>query len=189
MPETTLEIGQSLTSAPSNTQGKSCSVGKFITESEGWKVVEEAATWEGTPYVAVGANSVKGVRGDCSGTTYKIFTAAGFPYPYKQTGNFENYARTSNRFREIDPQKVPMQAGDVLLWLKHMAIYAPFNKDHPKYNTGVILHGKSQPNNFYTAFNANSVRPYGPFNIGTFRADSYKVFRYLILPEPADCAK
>lgn len=178
-----LAIAQSQTSAREQTQGTPCMVGRFLTEVEGWAVVAEAATWEGTPYSAIGARSEKGVAGDCSGSTFKIYGAAGFPYPYRQTSTFEEYARTSNRFRKIDPATTPMQAGDVLLWPGHMAIYAPLPENHPKYNTGVIRRGVKMPNNFYTAFNTNSTRPYGPFNIQTFRGDAYKVFRYLVIPQ------
>ena len=187
MAVTTTTIDHSQTSDVAQTQGKPCVLGDFITEADGWKIVAEAATWEGTVYSAIGAQSVKGVSGDCSGSTFKIYCAAGFPYPYKQTASFEEYARTSNRFRRIDSATTPLQAGDVLLWPGHMAIYAPLPADHPKFHTGVVRRGVPMPNNFYTAFNANSTRPYGPFNIQTFRADSYKVFRYLVMPGPSEC--
>lgn len=187
MAEAAITLDQSSTSERANTQGKDCVLGKFITEADGWKIIEAAKGWEGTPYSLVGANSVKQVGGDCSGTTNKSFTEAGFPYPYQSTANFAAYARTSNRFRKIDPAKQPLQAGDVLLWPGHMAIYAPFPEGDPRRDTGVVLRGKKMANNMYTAFNSRTNTPYGPYNIATFRGDAYTVYRYLILPGPENC--
>ena len=180
-------LEKSTTSERSNTQGKECVLGKFISEDDGWKIIAAAKTWEGTPYSLVGANSVKGVGGDCSGTTNKSFVEAGFPYPYQSTGNFANYARTSNRFRKIDKSKVPLQAGDVLLWPGHMAIYAPFPEGDPRRDTGVIKRGKRMANDMYTAFNSRTNVPYGRYNIETFRGDAYTVYRYLVVAGPESC--
>ena len=47
---------------------------------KGQGITAEAASWNGTPYSLLGMNSAKGTGGDCSGTTFKIFKAAGFPY-------------------------------------------------------------------------------------------------------------
>ena len=182
-----LTLEKSTTSEKSNTQGKECVLGKFISEEDGWKIVAAAKAWEGTPYDAVGAASVKGKRGDCSGTTYKIYVEAGFPYPYQSTAVFAEYARRSNRFRIINPAKVPMQAGDVLLWPGHMAIYAPFPEGDPRRDTGVVKKGKKMSNNMYTAFNDHTNVPYGPYNIQTFRGDEYTVYRYLVLPGANQC--
>lgn len=179
-PEVLLE--KSMASERTNVEGKECTIGGYISEADGWRVVAAAATWEGTPYSSIGGKSVKGKGGDCSGTTNKIFIEAGFPYPYKQTSTFADYAKLSNRFREIDPKKNAMQPGDVLLWSGHMAIYAPFPEGHSKRDTGVIKGGKKKMNNMYTAFNRNTDTPYGPYNIETFRSDAYRVYRYYILP-------
>lgn len=189
MAEQELTMEKSSTSDKSNTQGKECVLGKFITEADGWKVVAAAQTWEGTPYSLVGAASVKGVGGDCSGTTNKSYVEAGFPYPFQTSGNFANYARSSNRFRKIDPASQPLQAGDVLLWPGHMAIYAPFPEGDPRRDTGVVKRGKKMANDMYTAFNSNSTKPYAPYNIATFRGDAYVVYRYLITPGPENCPK
>ena len=175
-------LERSITSDKSNTKGKECILGRFITEEDGWKIVKAAKEWEGTPYKLVGANSTKLVGGDCSGTTNKSFIEAGFPYPYQSTANFASYVRLSFRFRKIDPVKQTLQAGDILLWPGHMAIYAPFPEGDPRRSTGVILHGKKMENNMYTAFNSHSNVPYGPYNIQTFRHDPYTVYRYLIVP-------
>ncbi|GAA5175536.1 hypothetical protein GCM10025771_07970 [Niveibacterium umoris] len=180
-------IARSVTSERSNTQGKECTVGRYLSEAEGWKIVEVAATWEGTPYQMVGARSEKGIVGDCSGTTFKIYTEAGFPYGYRMTADFVAYVTETNRFREIDPATQPMQAGDVLFWTGHMAIFAPFPEGHPKRETGVMKAGKAIQNNMYTAFNAKRNVPYGPYNIATFRGDKYRVFRYFFLPGEAGC--
>ena len=180
-------IATSTTSPADATAGTTCTVGRLITESEGWKIVSVAATWEGTPYRQVGDGSIKGVIGDCSGTTNKIYKEAGFPYPYKRTVNFVDYVASSHRFREILPGRQSLQAGDVLFWSGHMAIYAPFPEGHPKRDTGVIHRGKRVPNDFYTAFNDRTGAPYAPYNIATFRGDPYRVFRYFLLPGEANC--
>jgi hypothetical protein len=189
MADIDVAVEKSTTSEISNNQGKDCTVGKFISEDDGWKIVAAAATWEGTPYSLVGGSSVKGKGGDCSGTTNKSFVEAGFPYPYQSTANFASYAKSSNRFREIDRKKDAMQAGDVLLWPGHMAIYAPFPEGHPKRDTGVIKGGKKKANDMYTAFNSRTDTPYGPYNIETFRGDAYRVYRYYILPVAQDAKK
>lgn len=187
MAEEQVLLGQSATSERAVLQGKECVLGKFLSEEDGWKIVAATSTWEGTPYRSVGAGSVKGVGGDCSGITNKSYIEAGFPYPYHSTGAFANYVRSSNRFRKIDPAKTPMQAGDLLLWPGHMAIYAPFPEGHPKRNTGVVRRGVAQNNDMYTAFNANRSVPYKAYNIATFRPDPYTVYRYLVVIGPEAC--
>jgi hypothetical protein len=185
--EKILPLEKSETSERAKVQGKECVLGQFISEEDGWKIVAAAQEWEGTPYRLVGASSVKGVGGDCSGTTNKIFISTGFPYPYQSTANFASYARSSNRFRKIDRSKTPLQAGDVLLWPGHMAIYAPFPEGDRRRDTGVIKQGKKMLNNMYTAFNTRTNTPYGPYNIETFRSDPYTVYRYLIVPGMENC--
>lgn len=181
-------LATSQTAPAGGPNGASCEAGRRINEQEGWAIVNVAATWEGTPYASSGAQSVKGVKGDCSGTTNKIYIEAGFPYPYKRTANFADYASASHQFQEIFPDRETMQAGDVLLWDGHMAIYAPFPEGHPKRNTGVMRRGKQVPNDFYTAFNERTGVPYGPYNIATFRGDRYRVFRYFLISSQGKCA-
>lgn len=55
-------IDKSETSESSNVTGKNCSAGRFITEYEGRKIVDIAATWIGTPYDLIGAKSEKGKK-------------------------------------------------------------------------------------------------------------------------------
>jgi len=187
MADEQIVLEKSSTSDKAILQGKECVLGKFLSEADGWKIVETTATWEGTAYQSVGGRSVKGVGGDCSGITNKSYIEAGFPYPYQRTADFAAYVTASNRFRKIDPEKVPMQAGDLLLWPGHMAIYAPFPEGHPKRDTGVMHHGKKQINDVYTAFNDRTNVPYKAYNIATFRPDKYKVYRYLIVQGPETC--
>jgi hypothetical protein len=187
MADAAVVLEKSTTSDKGQTQGKECVLGVFMTEAEGWKVVEAAKEWVGTPYKLIGANSRIGFGGDCSGTTNKSFVAAGFSYPYQSTRSFADYAMKSLRFRKIDPRKQPMQAGDVLLWPGHMAIYAPFPEGDPRRDTGVVLRGKKMPNNMYTAFNDRTNVPYSPYNIQTFRGDAYTVYRYLTTPGAESC--
>ena len=183
-------IEKSETSELTNMAGKECTVGRFISEDEGWKIVKFASSWEGTPYSLVGAGSVKGVGGDCSGTTNKIYTEAGFPYRYQSTSKFVEYASSTNRFRKIDLAKDKLQSGDILLWPGHMAIYAPFPEGHEKHDTGVVQRGKKKYNNMYTAFNSRAnAPPFGPHNIETFRGDAYTVYRYFYLPNDSGCKK
>jgi hypothetical protein len=189
MADAPVSIGESETSPKANQQGKDCTIGTFITEADGWKIIAAAASWEGTPYRSAGAGSVKGVGGDCSGTTNKSYVAAGFPYPYKMTSTFAAYANESHQFRQISPDKTPLQAGDLLLWPGHMAIYAPFPEGDPRRDTGVMHHGQKRFNDMYTAHNEHTNAPYGPYNIETFRGDPYKVYRYLVLPSANDCKK
>lgn len=180
-------IGSSETSESSNVDGKLCMVGRFLTESEGEKILKVAATWVGTPYELVGSNSQKGKKGDCSGTTNKIYAEAGFFYPYQTSSSFAGFSKKTSRFREIDPEKVPMQSGDVLLWPGHMAIYAKFNGDESKRNTGIVNKGVSVENDMYTAFNQRTGAPYAPYNTKVFRPDRYRVFRYYFMPGDLGC--
>lgn len=182
-------VGESTTSDVTITAGRDCTVGRFITEEEGWKIVDVAATWEGTPYGLVGAASRKSVIGDCSGSTNKIYIEAGFPYQYQSTALFAGYARSTNRFRKIDPAKDGLQAGDILLWPGHMAIYAPFKPGNPKYDGGLFKHGQRKYNNMYTAFNTRTHHPYAPYNIEVFRDDPYTVYRYYVLPTSEGCSQ
>lgn len=183
----TVALDKSETSELTKTQGKECTVGRFITSAEGWEILKIADTWVGTPYVMVGASSVKGVKGDCSGTTNKAYVEAGFPYPYQMTSSFISFSTTTNRFREIDLSKDSLQAADVLWWPGHMAIYAPFPSGHPRQNTGLVKGGKPKLNNMYTAFNSRTDTPYGPYNIETFRGDKYRAFRYFLKPGEPGC--
>lgn len=98
-----------------------------ISSTDGSRITAEAASWNGTPYSLRGGNSSKGVSGggDCSGSTSKIFAAAGFPYAHQAAGTFADYAITSGLFRELT-SKDAKQDGDILSWSDHMAIYSTF---------------------------------------------------------------
>ncbi len=176
-------IDKSKTSETSEIQGKECTFGEFISEADGWKIIGIAATWEGTPYSMVGGGSSKGVAGDCSGTTQKIYVEAGFPYPYQSTAKFATFVAQTNRFRKINMANEKLQVGDILLWPGHMAIYTPFPAGHPKRDTGVMMAGQKKFNDMYTAFNSRTGTPYGPYNIEVFRRDAFAAFRYLITPK------
>lgn len=182
-----VSIDNSETSDLAKIQGKECVVGRFITSEEGWDILKVADTWVGTPYVMVGSASEKGIKGDCSGTTNKIFSESGFPYPYQMTSSFIDFSNKTNRFREIDVTKESLQAADILWWPGHMAIYAPFPEGHPRRNSGLVKGGKPKVNNMYTAFNSRTSTPYGPYNIEAFRGDKYRVFRYFLKPGEPKC--
>jgi len=97
-----------------------------ITAAQGRLIVLEAMTWSGTPYSLVGNASIKGQGGDCSGSTWRIYAAAGFSYDYRNTGTFASYAASPGPFRKLGDSEV-RQDGDVLLWSEHMAIYTTFS--------------------------------------------------------------
>lgn len=176
------EIATAVMTDRKNEQGEVRTIGRFIDEKEGWKIIDTAAGWEGTAYKMLGAASKKGVAGDCSGSTYFIYKEAGFPYVYQTSSNFIDYAKKTNIFREIKlaAGELP-QAGDVLWWSGHMAIYAPFPEGHPKRQFEVA--GSKAVNDMYTAFNSRTGHGYGPYNIRKFRGDAYRVFRYFIMQE------
>ena len=187
-------IAVSTTSEKSNTQGKVCTVGRFITAAEAKKIVDEAATWVGTPYKLVGAKSMKGVDSgaDCSGATNKIYVDAGFPYPYIQSTNMVEYITRTSRFRRIEPEKgQALQAGDIIVWPRgHVAIYMLFTVDHPMYKSRHRgRRGEYETiNNMWTAFNSGG-GAFGVHDYVKFRndAEGYFFYRYYILPGEAGC--
>jgi RHS repeat-associated protein len=98
----------------------------FITPEEGQLIANEASTWAGTPYAPdkaddpyKGNGAKKMVAADCSGSTWAIFQAAGFPYKYRKSSDFRN----GGCFKP-SPGNVP-QVGDVGVFPGHLAIYAP----------------------------------------------------------------
>lgn len=156
-----------------------------ITAVEGLKITAEAATWKDTPYAEIGDRSKKNVSGDCSGSTYLIFKAAGYPYPYKEAGGFRQYANLTGRFRELGPTEKP-QDGDVLSWLargkfpNHMAIYSNFAPNSPDATTSKVgADGKShlRKNDMWTAHRLGVA--YSAEKVESFRkGDPPKIFRY-----------
>jgi cell wall-associated NlpC family hydrolase len=64
-----------------------------ISATDGALITTEAASWKGTPYSFVGAGTTKGENGggDCSGTTWRIYSNAGFKYEYQATATFPQY--------------------------------------------------------------------------------------------------
>lgn len=163
MPEfnTTPTVDTSTTKT--ETDGKGTSVRRLLTADEGNLIVQEAATWIETPYALVGANSIKKQQGDCSGTTSKIYFFAGFPYINNDRINVPTYefpklaTGSPPRFEKVD---VP-QAGDILWWEGHVAIYV-------------------EPDVMWTAFNSRTKAPYALHSISKFRNDKPIYYRYII---------
>lgn len=150
-----------------------------ITANEALPLIKEAATWKGTSYSLRGASSVKGVAGDCSGTTFLIYRAAGFPYDYQPSGTFPTYARHSGIFRLLASDE-PVQVGDVLSWPNHMAIYAGSALQKEDATTArVNASGKSwtQHNDIFTATRPNGPA-YMPASLRYWRPDPPKIYRY-----------
>lgn len=211
-------------SKTSNTAAKSekpKDAGRFITATEGWKIVQVAKSWTGTPYAPVvkagvtvpgsekyiGGGAVKGKGGDCSGSTWKIYAEAGFPYgSYINTALFVNRAATEPDFMSAWLQKLVgsdknfvkgqhyfkkvsvQQVGDIGWWHNgkigdeaagHMAIYD-------------INAGKTEPNkvdgNVWSATNRKSEYGFGPAHTRFFDNDKkygYGIvtwYRYWIAP-------
>ena len=152
-----------------------------ISVQDGRKITAEAATWKGTPYSLVGGASDKGVGGDCSGSTYRIYTAAGFPYATAQsTAAFPDYAVQSGLFRKLGPDEAA-QDGDVLSWSGHMAIYCTFYLDSVNADDGSKTSGGVkfvQNNDMWTAYYTGGP-PYGPAKISWFKGGVMPtVYRY-----------
>jgi hypothetical protein len=188
------ELANGSTAAPSSSGGMGsaqtsesahdvheCVAGRQITAAEGVRIVAAAAQWAGTRYALIGERSERGVAGDCSGSTHKIYLAAGFPYVYQMSSTFVGYATTTHRFVEItgDGKKQP---GDVLWWPGHVAVYAEFSETDPNRETSHQGgHGTYKTtNNMWTAHTSGH-EDYGPFDYRKFRpGQTPRVFRYFL---------
>ncbi|HEY1755878.1 MAG TPA: hypothetical protein VGG72_10815 [Bryobacteraceae bacterium] len=156
---------------------------KDIPLSDGRLIVAEAATWKGTPYKENGPKSEKGVAGDCSGTTQKIYTVATCPYEYQSSHTFPEYALKSGLFRELQAGE-RKQDGDILLWPGHMAIYCSFATDPNNAKTPRLNKNNekwTQVNDMWTASNP---KPHSPPYFASrmeywFDGARPRVFRYL----------
>lgn len=151
-----------------------------ISVADGFRITKAAAAWKGTQYSLVGAHSVRGVGGDCSGSTWLIYAAAGFPYEYQATGTFLAYVRKTGRFRELGANE-RRQDGDILYWPNHMAIYSTFAMDQADATTPRINkqhHAWTQKNDMWTASHPGG-QVYGPAELRFWRPDAPRVFRYV----------
>lgn len=159
-----------------------------ISADDGKKITIEASTWSGTPYDLIGPRSSKKIGGDCSGTTWRIYAAVGFPYDYKPAAAFAAYAKMTGRFRELQAGEAE-QDGDVLSWHNHMAIRSTFSTPQEQnfrttQRTNRAGHKWTQINDIWTATHAPSAtqlvgHPYEPFEMKWFRPDKPRVFRYV----------
>ena len=151
-----------------------------ISIDDGRRIVTEAASWKGTPYVLNGALATKGVGGDCSGTTYKIYLAVQCTYNYQAAHGFPAYALQSGLFRELDAGE-QRQDGDILSWPNHMAIYLSFASDPDDATTQrsnkATGHQSTQKNDMWTASKPDGPA-YGPAALCYWRPDAPRVFRY-----------
>jgi len=154
-------------------------MGQDITPAEGVKITAEARSWGGTPYKLVGSGSIKSDGGDCSGSTWRIYGAAGFAYEYQATSGFLDYNARQKRFRELGAGEA-MQEGDVLFWPDHMAIYSDFAADPDDASTArVTAKGAhwTQHNDMWSATRPGGAA-YGPANMGYFKPTKPRIFRY-----------
>jgi hypothetical protein len=150
-----------------------------IAFADGQRITDEAANWEDTPYALLGPTSVKGTGGDCSGSTYLIYDAAGFHYEYQVAAAFQDYAITSGLFRLLGVGE-KKQDGDILSWSNHMAIFATFQNDSAHATTPrVTKTGQkwTQNNDMWTASHLGG-QGYAPAEMRWWRADPPKAFRY-----------
>lgn len=150
-----------------------------ISRSDGERVVAEAITWIGTAYALIGQSSAKQHGGDCSGSTLKIFVAAGFPYIYQASGTFRHYAASTGIFRQLLASE-SMQSGDILSWPNHMAVHAEFAATDPHATTDRVNSSGThwtQRNNMLTATHPGGAA-YQAAEQRYFRADLPKVYRY-----------
>jgi len=92
---------------------------ELVSLSEGQTIVDVAKTWQGVPYFPNGGDKSSRDQADCSGSTWKIYGEAGFPYPYSPSDNFSRNPKFSPA-----PNNVP-QVGDVGQWNGHVLIYDP----------------------------------------------------------------
>jgi RHS repeat-associated protein len=128
---------------------------ELITAKEAQMIIQTAQGWEGTPYF-YGGKSKKGA--DCSGSTWAIYTEAGFPYKYLSSSSFPS----STRFLR-SPNNIP-QVGDIGWWNGHMVIYDP---------------AAGEGRNVWSAFNTEGA-PYGTAPLSWFSKKRGQVqwFRY-----------
>ena len=179
-----MELAISETSPLQQTQGLRCTVGRLITAEEGKRIVAIAATWAGTPYALIGAGSSKGVGGDCSGSSYKIYEEAGFRYTYQTSRTITDYIRATHRFRKISGEaEEPLQPGDLIVWPGgHIAIHADFL---PGDRQGVNRH--NQRNNMWSAYYPGGP-VYGAARAEGFRRnESFEFYRYFLMPGDPGC--
>lgn len=140
---------------------------KDISPEQGRLITAEAATWAGTPYRLVGPASTKGLGGDCSGSTWRIYATAGFLFDYVQAIDFPPYAIRSGHFRKLDPGE-PRQDGDLLSWQNHMAIFSSFSSSAER---------PSAINDMWTASHRGGA-PYGPAPLRYWHPEMATAYRY-----------
>lgn len=151
-----------------------------ITPEQGRAIVTAAAEWKGTAYSLVGAASVRGKGGDCSGSSWLIYKAAGLPYDYQASGTFVDYVNRTHRFREVTAREA-RQEGDLLYWPGHMAIYSTFANDPANLTTPRVNKAGSkwtQTNDMWSATHTGGPA-YGPGASRYFRDTAPRVFRYV----------
>jgi hypothetical protein len=109
-----------------------------IDANKGQGIVAEAADWKRTEYAPnpathpgaafsqyAGVHAKKDTAADCSGSVWNIYKNMGLPYTYTPSGSFASAAATGHiPFRKVDVPREALQAGDVILYHGHMAIYA-----------------------------------------------------------------
>jgi cell wall-associated NlpC family hydrolase len=114
-----------------------------IAEADGGKIVDQAVKWGGTLYAPnvtsdkyKGAGAEMGKEADCSGSVWKIYCNAGYPYDYTTSTAFDTYSQRPNSpFRKLSGGEAP-QRGDVVLYQGHMSVYAGHSMVWSAHKTG-----------------------------------------------------
>lgn len=145
------------TITPAARPEKPKAAGRFITLTEGQRIARVAKSWKNTPYGMgkyAGGGAVKDKGADCSGSTWKIYAEAGFPYGgYFNTVRFVNRVATDSHFivawlkdlvgvdadfvegEHFFKQVNQPQVGDIGWWHNgkggHMLIYDPASGPAP----------------------------------------------------------
>ena len=108
-----------------------------VSATEGAAIVAQAALWKDTPYADQphlqpagpyqqynGNRAERGVGGDCSGSTWKIYEAAGLAYSYRASGAWASSVDSAQiPFRRLSAEE-SLQLGDVLRFSGHLAVFA-----------------------------------------------------------------
>lgn len=153
-----------------------------ITPEQGRTITLEALDWNGTPYALIGRGSIKGQGGDCSGSTWRIYSKVGFPYEYNSTATFPAYVNRSGLFRMLTGIEAS-QDGDILLWDEHMAIFSSFRSGlEAPHRTTPRVNKKgnkwTQLNDMWTAHYTDGP-PYSTGASKYFSSDAPNVYRYV----------
>lgn len=133
-----------------------------VSAEMGLQLVEEASTWEGTPYSLVGRESLKGLGGDCSGSNWLIYKALGLDYDYATADTFRQNAEAGiGPFRRVYAPR----PGDVVAFKGHVAIYKGDGSNGREMWTAFRI----RPDGTNVPYGANAIKWWGKPVLGYYR--------------------